>query len=128
MRLPAVFAFATAIMLAPGLAAADPAQPQSSISATLPSPAMQAPAVSVSAVPPPRLPAAETVVVTGQAEHDDDADLGRIVCHAEPARTGSRLGAERECYTERQWNNRKKESQRILDGYQIRDLSGGYGR
>jgi hypothetical protein len=125
MRISAALVLATTLALAPVLAVADPAQPQSSLSVA---PAMQAPAVSISAVPPPRLPAAETVVVTGQAENDDDGDLNRIVCHAEPARTGSRIGGDRECFTERQWNNRKKQSQAILEGAQTRSLSSGYGR
>ena len=73
-------------------------------------------------------PTRETVVVTGHAENDDDGDLDRIVCHAELPKTGSRLGGERECFTGRQWSDRRKQAQSILEGAQTRALSSGYGR
>jgi len=127
MRGSAIFVLTTAVMLAPVAAAADPAQlqpvPTTAAATSAPATAQSNPAPA-SARPVP--PGGETVVVTGKAGDDDELD--RIVCHAEPPKTGSRLGGERECFTQRQWNDREKESQRILDGYQTRSLSGGYGR
>lgn len=66
------------------------------------------------------------MIVNGRAQNDDMLD--RIVCRAEPPRTGSRLGGARECHTVREWDDFRKASQSSLDNIQVRALSGGYGR
>ena len=49
----------------------------------------------------------------------DTADLDRIVCKAGPAPTGSRLGATRECHSQREWNRIQTEQQQALTRDQL---------
>jgi hypothetical protein len=105
MRVPAAFVLTIATALAPVSGGADPAQP-----------------ATVTAAPPAHV--GETVTVNGRVESNDILD--RLVCRAGPPPTGSRLGTSRDCYTVRQWNDRQKQSQSILENIQIRGLSLGY--
>lgn len=43
----------------------------------------------------------------------EKVDLDQIVCKEKPPEIGSRLGGGRECHTQRQWNQRMRESQDI---------------
>jgi hypothetical protein len=136
MRVSAVLVLAAAAMLAPGFAMADPALPQpvnSAPPAIAAAPSNAVPAATnqnavapVSAGARARPATDETVIVNGRVRKEDMLD--RFICHAEAPRTGSRLGAESECHTVREWNDLRKASQSSLDNIQIRALSGGYGR
>jgi len=48
-----------------------------------------------------------------------NTDLDRVVCHAGAAPTGSRLGARRECHTQRQWDAMRQVEQQSLSQQQI---------
>ena len=134
MRVSAMFVFVAAALLAPPFATADPAQPEP-VNAAAPATAATSPNAA-SATNPGAAPglavagatphAGETVIVHGRTPDDDMLD--RVVCRAEPPRTGSRLGGTRECHTVREWNDSQKASQASLENIQIRALSGGYGR
>jgi hypothetical protein len=118
-----LFLAATLLATNPGMA--DPASSQQASAAS--APATPVPSAAVS--PPSHSSTVERVVVHGTPPDDNVADkLNEIVCHSEPPQTGSRIGASQECLTVRQWNDRKKQSQGILDGAQLRSLSSGYGR
>jgi hypothetical protein len=122
MRVPTILVCAAVGTLTPWLAAADPAQPQPAATAQ---PAT-APATP-DAAPAARPAAGEKVVVTGAAEKDDPDDPNRVECRSEPE-LGSRLMGKRECLTLREWDDRRKKSQAILDGAQSRALLSGYAR
>ena len=40
-----------------------------------------------------------------------DADLDKVVCKSMDPPTGSRLGARRECHTQREWDQRSRDDQ-----------------
>jgi hypothetical protein len=62
---------------------------------------------------------AERVVVQGTTTNDNTgANLDEIVCRSEPPATGTRLGASRECHTVRQWNDRERQDQRMIQQQQ----------
>jgi hypothetical protein len=122
MRILAILVLSSAI-LAPGLAAADPAQPETTTAATPATTAPSATAQSVqapaAAAAPASKPAGELVIVRGTPENDDNrVNLDEIVCRSAPPATGTRLGGGRECYTVRQWNDREREDQRMLQQLQ----------
>jgi hypothetical protein len=131
MRVLAVLVLSSAI-LAPGLAAADPAQPETT---TVTTPATAAPsatsAATAQSVQAPTAaaaspPAGERVVVRGTAEDDNNGvNLDEIVCRSSPPATGSRLGGGRECHTVRQWNERERNDQRLLQMQQNVGMAGG---
>jgi len=50
----------------------------------------------------------------GDTTQASNSNLDEIVCKNLPAPTGSRLGGGRECHTQRDWDNRMKEAQRVL--------------
>jgi hypothetical protein len=55
-------------------------------------------------------------------------DADHIVCRTLPAPTGSRLGAPRECHSQREWDRMRQEQQNMLSRQQIErgiDKSGG---
>jgi len=86
MRVFAALLFASAVVLAPALAAAQ---------------ATTAPAAPAS----PNTPVA--------AIDSSAVNLDEIVCKTQPPTTGSRLGGGRECHSVREWNQREKEAQDI---------------
>jgi hypothetical protein len=45
-------------------------------------------------------------------------NLDEIICRAALPATGSRIGGGRECHTLRQWNQRQREDQRMLQRMQ----------
>jgi hypothetical protein len=68
---------------------------------------------------------AERVVVRGTTTSDNTgANLDQIVCRSEPPATGTRLGASRECHTVRQWNDRQRQDQRMLQQQQSVGMGG----
>jgi hypothetical protein len=134
MRVPAAFVLTMAAILAPGLGKANPAHPQpmtgpASASETpspnaVPSATAAATVKSAQAPNATAKPGAEQVVVHGKAQNDNVADsLNAIVCHNAPPPIGSRLGGALECYTIRQWNDRKRDARRSLENIQMRALS-----
>jgi hypothetical protein len=113
-------------IFAPGLAAADPAQPQTTTAtaaAAATAQTAQAPAAATAAAPGTP-PIGEHVIVQGTAENDNHGvNLDEIVCRSSPPTTGTRLGGGRECHTVRQWNEREREDQRILQQQQSVGMS-----
>lgn len=109
MRVFVVSVLSAAAIFLPSFATADPvqaaAQPTAASTATPAPTAVQAPAA-------PSQTATETgpesVVVNAEK-----VDLDQIVCKEKPPEIGSRLGGGRECHTQRQWNQRMRESQDI---------------
>ena len=101
---------AVSALLISEYAEADPAQIQSAPAATVSQPA---------APPAPQM--AQTPAPAPQSDPD------QIVCKPMPAQTGSRIGGGRECRTQREWDQRMKESQSILNGSQLRGLEGSAG-
>jgi hypothetical protein len=96
------FLVVATIALTPAVACADPAQPS-------PPPTQQ------NTTPP-----GETVVVqsTAPVQETVQDSLNEIVCRTAPPAIGSRLGGGRECHTQRQWNQRQREDQRMLQRLQ----------
>jgi hypothetical protein len=121
MRVLAVLVLSSAV-LAPGLGAADPAQPEPT---TTMQPAPAAPSATAAASAQSAQAPAAAAAPTASA--DAGVNLDEIVCHSEPPPTGSRLGATRECHTVRQWNEREKEAQSIVGGSQMRGLAAPAG-
>lgn len=72
-----------------------------------------APVASAQAAP--SAPAAQAAPV---AQADAAPNLDEIVCKSSPPATGTRLGGGRECHTVRQWNERQREDQRIVQQQQ----------
>ncbi len=114
MRFFTVLALSAATALAPAMVLADAAQPQAvpaadAQAATGASPAQQtaqANPAPVSAVP------------------SSDSNSNQIVCRMGTPPTGSRLGATRECHTQREWDQRTAEAQKILQQTQSTGLMG----
>jgi hypothetical protein len=104
MRVLKMVLVSAAVLLVPAVASADPAQTQT------------VPAATAQPAPAPK----ETVTVTAKAASDPD----EVMCKSSPAPTGSRLGGSRECHTQREWDNRMRESQRITSGNQMMGLQG----
>jgi hypothetical protein len=119
MRVLAVLAIFTASFLAPYLASADPTQPSTPASTTAQAAPVQAvpaqtTATAQSSAPVQAAPQAAATAATAS----NGVNLDEIVCRSEPAPTGSRLGASRECHTVRQWNEREHMEQRMLQQQQ----------
>ena len=51
----------------------------------------------------------------------------QIVCHAMAPVVGSRLGARRQCATQREWDQRRADSQKALTDSQTHTFTGGEG-
>lgn len=115
MRVLPAFVFVTAAILAPGLGAADPAQPATTTAAT--APATAAPSATATATAQSAA-AAAAPAAPATASADAGVNLDQVVCRSEPPTTGTRLGATRECHTVRQWNERQREDQRLLEQQQ----------
>ena len=107
MRATGIFIVATAIMLVPSLAAADPA-PAEQMSSAPAQPQAQTPVQ----------PAAPAPTATAS-----DVNLNAIVCKATAPATGTRLGGGRECRTVREWNEQQQLSRAALEGQQQRGLT-----
>jgi hypothetical protein len=108
MRAVVILTILTVPLLVPVSAIADPPQTPSQPSAN----AASATAPSDAAAGAPTV--GERVVVHGQTP-TDDTNLDQVVCRSEATTTGTRLGARRECHTEREWKRQRQEAQRITD-------------
>lgn len=64
-------------------------------------------------------PAILIVPTSKAARSDETADLNRTICRMGPPPTGSRLGAERECHTEREWNDIRQEQWGEITRFQL---------
>lgn len=53
------------------------------------------------------------------------SDPDRIVCRAESAPTGTRIGARRICAAQREWDRKQKSDQKLLEERQLRGLQSG---
>jgi len=111
-------------------ALADPAQPESTAApamspvpgttaGTAATPATVAPSATV--VPPA---AAQAGAAPAMASTTSAVNLDEIVCRVTPPPTGSRFGGGRECHTVRQWNQREKDSQDVLNREQHMGAAG----
>jgi cytochrome c5 len=108
MRFLTVLAVSAAV-LTPALALADPGQPQAAVSATAPAPAQAAPAA----------PATQTAQATPVAAPVSESNADEVVCRTGTPPTGTRLGATRECHTQREWDKRQQEAQDVLKKTQM---------
>ncbi|MGH6887755.1 MAG: hypothetical protein ACREHF_00910 [Rhizomicrobium sp.] len=105
---------ALAQVQAPPTTVAQTAPPAAATGQTAPAPAMTA-----------RAPAAAPATVTATA--DVGVDLDKIVCRSTPPPTGSRLGGGRECHTVREWNERTREEQQMIEERQTGSYRGPGG-
>jgi hypothetical protein len=117
MRVLAILAVSAAAL--PLVALADPAPVQAPAPAATQAAPMQAaaqtapsPTMTAQVTPAPAAPAAAS------ADADVGADLDKVVCRSTAPPTGSRLGGGRECHTVRQWNERERNDQRMLEQHQ----------
>ena len=62
-------------------------------------------AAMADAAPPPPAPAATDAAKT--------SDLDKMVCRTMAPATGTRIGARRECRTQREWDDIRQQSQKI---------------
>ena len=88
-----------------------------SLAASLPAWAQDA-AANAQAAPAATQPAAAAPAAP-VAEASSQSDLNEIVCKSLPPATGTRLGGGRECHTVREWNERQREDQRMLQQQQV---------
>ncbi|HWA92570.1 MAG TPA: hypothetical protein VG889_21240 [Rhizomicrobium sp.] len=58
---------------------------------------------------------------TQAASTTNDSDLDKIVCRSMGAPTGSRLGARRECKTQREWDDIRRQNEKEVSKMQARD-------
>lgn len=112
MRILTMVLFSAATMIAPALVSADPGQTRTAPAATAQTASTTMPTVTITAKAPQAAPASAA------------SDPDEIVCLMTPPRTGSRIGGTRECYTRRDWDRHRKESEAILSGMQMRGLQG----
>lgn len=70
-------------------------------------------------------PSATVAQSAAVAQASSQPNLDEIVCRSEPPATGTRLGGGRECHTVRQWNERQREDQLILQQQQKTGFGGG---
>ena len=54
-------------------------------------------------------------------------DPNEIVCKTQPAPTGSRLGASRECHSQREWDQRAKDAQEATMRGEMSGMAVGSG-
>ncbi len=47
------------------------------------------------------------------------SDPDRMVCRVQPAKTGSRIGATRECHSQREWERMQQEQRNMITKLQI---------
>jgi hypothetical protein len=52
--------------------------------------------------------------------------LDQVVCQNGPAPTGSRIGATRECHTQREWDRMRQEQRHVIETHQTMIGSGGH--
>lgn len=57
------------------------------------------------------------------AASSTDNDPNRIVCHSTPAPTGTRIGAGRECHTQKQWDEMRQQDQQTLNSVQLKGMA-----
>ena len=113
MRISALFAALTlAAVSVPAIAYADPAGP--------------APAVASGQTAP--MQSAAPAQMAAAAPAADVSARDQIVCKMTPPPTGSRLGGQRECHTQAQWDERMKENQDQVTREQNTPLGGGMGK
>ncbi|HEY3637053.1 MAG TPA: hypothetical protein VGK90_02795 [Rhizomicrobium sp.] len=67
----------------------------------------------------------EHVTVQTSANDNSNVNLDEIVCRNSAPATGTRLGGGRECHTVRQWNDRQRQDQRMLQQQQSVGMVGG---
>ena len=116
VRVLGVLTFSAAAILLLQVVTASSASPDG---ASIPSTAQPAtPALPTTPATPPQ---------TATVPAADPSSGDEIVCKVSPPKTGSRIGGGRECHTEREWDRRMKESQKILNGSQLRGLEGNPG-
>ena len=63
----------------------------------------------------------------GQEAALTEVNLDEIVCRDSPPRTGSRIGGGRECHSQREWNQRQRDSQDALMRHQRMGFAGVTG-
>ncbi|HEY3778102.1 MAG TPA: hypothetical protein VGL35_08580 [Rhizomicrobium sp.] len=112
MRVLAILAVSAAAL--PLVALADPAPAQAPAPMATQAPVASAPTVTAQATPAQTAPAP---IATTSGEN-----LDQVVCRSSPPPTGTRLGATRECHTQRVWNQRQEDSQRMLSQTQMGGL------
>jgi len=59
---------------------------------------------------------------TSSAATTTASDPDRIICHDNPAPTGTRLGGSRECHTARQWDAMRQQDQQTLNSMQLKGM------
>ncbi|HEX3664920.1 MAG TPA: hypothetical protein VHU23_06790 [Rhizomicrobium sp.] len=110
MRIFAVLAVSAAAVLTPALASADPGQTQTAPAAT--------------ATTAPSTPALQQTAQATPATAAPSSNSDEIVCRTQPPTTGTRLGATRECHTQRDWDRRQEETQKMVQQTQLQGMSG----
>lgn len=118
MRVLAMLAVSAAAL--PLVAFADPA-PVATPSATQTAPAAAAPAPTMAT----QTPTAPSAAATASA--DNGVNLDEVECRSTPPATGTRLGGGRECHTVREWNERMRQDQRMLEQRQSVPMMGKGG-
>jgi hypothetical protein len=66
-------------------------------------------------------PAAAPAAQPQAAAASTSEDLDKIVCRTLPPKTGSRIGPQRECRTQREWDNIREQDQKEISKMQLRD-------
>lgn len=117
MRVFAILALSAAAL--PLAALADPAPAEAPAPAATQTAPVAAPTMTAQTSAAAAAPAAATAS-TG-------ANLDEIECRTTPPPTGSRLGGGRECHTVREWNDRMREDQRMIEQRQNVPLVGRGG-
>ena len=90
------------------------ADPDSAAPASAPTASAQA----EPSAPMAQAQAAPVATTAPVAQAANTTNLDEIVCRSSPPPTGSRLGGGRECHTVRQWNEREREDQRMVQQQQ----------
>jgi hypothetical protein len=71
--------------------------------------------------------AADTVtVVAPNGPATQTNGLDQVVCQSGPPPTGSRIGATRECHTQREWDRLREEQRHVIESHQTMIGSGGH--
>jgi hypothetical protein len=73
------------------------------------------------AIADPAQPAPAQPASNAQPAPATASGLDKMICRAMPAKTGSRLGATRQCRTQREWNDIMAQDQREIQKMQARD-------
>ena len=108
MRVLAMLAVSAAAL--PLIALAEPAPAQTAVPAQAPA-QVQAPTQTA---PAPTVTAQANTAPAATTDASSGDNLDKIVCRSSPPPTGTRLGATRECHTQREWNQRQAEGQSVL--------------